>query len=182
MAAPLPACMSARGSALIARWPRKLRGRWGLLRALVARRRPRRGRPLLMISGAIVAQISSGHTRAQLCARPRYVAPDGRSMAGCIAQDVAHWLAIVGRPLAAWWPRKTLRCWPIVAAGCALVCAACMVAAAAAVRPPSGDDLRQIIATAEFFLLGYVRACPGQPVKFSGRYSISNRFWSILKF
>ncbi|KZT76130.1 hypothetical protein F511_46845 [Dorcoceras hygrometricum] len=26
-----------------------------------------------------------------------------------------------------------------------------MVAAAAAVRPPSGDDLRQIVATAEFY-------------------------------
>ncbi|KZV22770.1 pentatricopeptide repeat-containing protein [Dorcoceras hygrometricum] len=33
-----------------------------------------------------------------------------------------------------------------------------------------------------YFLLGFVRACPGQPMKFSGRYSISCRFWSILKF
>ncbi|KZV15552.1 chaperone protein dnaJ 13 [Dorcoceras hygrometricum] len=52
--------------------------------------------------------------------------------------------------------------------------------AAAAVPPPS-CDLPDGIATANF-LLGFVRSCPGQPVKFLGRYSILGQFWSILKF
>ncbi|KZV47692.1 hypothetical protein F511_43925 [Dorcoceras hygrometricum] len=55
-----------------------------------------------------------------------------------------------------------------------------VLAAAAVVRSPSGD-VYGIVATASF-LLGFVRACPGQPMKFSGRYSMSGRFWSILKF
>ncbi|KZV51437.1 hypothetical protein F511_20817 [Dorcoceras hygrometricum] len=59
--------------------------------------------------------------------------------------------------------------------GCARPCAARYLAAAAVRRVPGSD------ATANF-LLGFVRACPGQPMKFSGRYSISGRFWSILKF
>ncbi|KZV50999.1 OLIGOPEPTIDE TRANSPORTER family protein [Dorcoceras hygrometricum] len=58
--------------------------------------------------------------------------------------------------------------------------AACFVAGGrrrmATVRRVPGND-----AMADF-LLGYVRACPGQPMKFSGRYSIPGRFWSILKF
>ncbi|KZV30607.1 hypothetical protein F511_16721 [Dorcoceras hygrometricum] len=47
---------------------------------------------------------------------------------------------------------------------------------AAAARRCSGD-----VVTADFFY-GLVRACPGQSVKLSGRYSISGPFWSILKF
>ncbi|KZT76296.1 transcription initiation factor TFIID subunit 2 [Dorcoceras hygrometricum] len=42
-------------------------------------------------------------------------------------------------------------------------------------RPPSGD-VSGSVATANS-LLGHVRACPEQPMKFSGRYSISGRFW-----
>ncbi|KZV24765.1 hypothetical protein F511_14527 [Dorcoceras hygrometricum] len=29
-----------------------------------------------------------------------------------------------------------------------------------------------------YFLLGFVRACPGKPMKFSSQYSILGRFWS----
>ncbi|KZV26903.1 multidrug resistance protein [Dorcoceras hygrometricum] len=47
---------------------------------------------------------------------------------------------------------------------------------AAAVRRISGSDATAI------FLLGFVRACPGQPMKFLGQYSILGQFWSILKF
>ncbi|KZT76086.1 hypothetical protein F511_46889 [Dorcoceras hygrometricum] len=47
-------------------------------------------------------------------------------------------------------------------------------------RRPSGN-VSGIVATTSL-LLGFIRACPGQPMKFSGRYSISGRFWSILKF
>ncbi|KZV24359.1 armadillo repeat-containing protein 8 [Dorcoceras hygrometricum] len=50
-----------------------------------------------------------------------------------------------------------------------------LLAAAAVRRVPGCDAMAN-------FLLGFVRACPGQPVKFSGRYSISGPFWSILKF
>ncbi|KZV43606.1 hypothetical protein F511_16498 [Dorcoceras hygrometricum] len=43
---------------------------------------------------------------------------------------------------------------------------------ATAVRRISGSDATAI------FLLCFVRACPGQPMKFSGQYSILGRFWS----
>ncbi|KZV13542.1 hypothetical protein F511_45294 [Dorcoceras hygrometricum] len=78
-------------------------------------------------------------------------------------RDVAAWRRIVARgvvrcrrDLSWWWRRR---------------------------QPPlrrvSGD-----VVTADFFL-GLVRACPGQPVKFSGRYAISGPIlidFEILSF
>ncbi|KZV42679.1 ribulose-1,5 bisphosphate carboxylase/oxygenase large subunit N-methyltransferase, chloroplastic [Dorcoceras hygrometricum] len=83
--------------------------------------------------------------------------------------------AHVARPMAAA-VRKLLRQrWPAVDAS------SCMVARWMC------DGLRNVRRVSRQramadFSSSYVRACPEQPMKFSGRYSISGRFWSILKF
>ncbi|KZV30922.1 hypothetical protein F511_11752 [Dorcoceras hygrometricum] len=82
------------------------------------------------------------------------------SSARCCADDGRRWAATShdGRPMISAlvarldvrWPRGHGACWPVVASGhaqeaarrCALICTTCMVAEAAAVRPPSDDDLR----------------------------------------
>ncbi|KZV46983.1 hypothetical protein F511_15780 [Dorcoceras hygrometricum] len=91
----------------------------------------------------------------------------------------------------AWWPAVASNRAQIVARWCA-VCAPCLAHGvagdaalgaaacghaphamlAAAVRRISDSDATAI------FLLGFVRAYPGQPMKYSGQYSILGRFWS----
>ncbi|KZV29337.1 hypothetical protein F511_16714 [Dorcoceras hygrometricum] len=103
---------------------------------------------------------------------------DGRPIAAVLRvvwRREAHWLRTMMAAVRVVAGRYMHRAWR----GSARPCAARNVAAAAAVRPPS--DVPGSDATANF-LLGFVRACLGHPMKFSGRYSISGRFWSILKF
>ncbi|KZT75820.1 hypothetical protein F511_47155 [Dorcoceras hygrometricum] len=82
------------------------------------------------------------------CRWPRKMLRIGRPMGGdvwpsaaqCTAQFVARWAGRIARHTAAHVAAKH-------AAERRMLC----VAAAAAMRLPSGDDLRQIVATAEFY-------------------------------
>ncbi|KZV54305.1 hypothetical protein F511_15404 [Dorcoceras hygrometricum] len=168
MTAPDRAHVRARDCALAAQWPATS------------------GRNMLLFRASCCA---TGCRDFTLGCAPRW--PLSRET---IARPMAAYRALIARMVACWLARfcalfvQSPRRWtPDVARGrasrMARRCAAAardLLAAAAAVRPPSGESLasfRRLI-----FLLGLVRACPGQPMKFSGRYSISGLFWSILKF
>ncbi|KZV38596.1 hypothetical protein F511_09347 [Dorcoceras hygrometricum] len=108
---------------------------------------------------------------ARICARMicAPAAHSGRSLATAQRKLLRYWLRDLPVGCATW-----LRWWGAVVRLLGAAWPRDLLAAAVAVRLPSGV-FPGIVAIADF-LLGFVRACPEQPMKFSGRYSTSGRF------
>ncbi|KZT75430.1 hypothetical protein F511_47545 [Dorcoceras hygrometricum] len=99
------------------------------------------------------------------------------------------WLRAAGRTGDARWSRITANLWPLLrlllrtmAHGSSAL--GLVPRAICWRRRPSGDApaMLRLCRDGWFVFYGLVWACPGQPVNFSGRYSISGPFWSILNF
>ncbi|KZV22820.1 hypothetical protein F511_12964 [Dorcoceras hygrometricum] len=180
-AAPLPPAARAYARDNHARWPRMATRRWRCVTVQEAQSlrtvRPRIAATSHLCRTIVARRWSNRERRCTRWTRAgRAPAARDASERCTTGRDVARWLA--ARRCAV--GRRLLACGETMGGLCTLLeCDACSALVARWPRGVARGVVRRLV---KFFVGGLVQACPGQPVKVSGRYAIPARFWSILKF